>query len=1259
MANEGSGSQIQEATPSTTIPADKAITYRLQGVPPRFSKSGLEDALKSALNLEAGVTFKVKSLADDPSPGVSTKRIATLDFSRNPKRFSENPIRGGWPIQIGVDDVIHFDTCFQGWTPLHSTPDDQCTTDLIAVSGLASHAFGSLKARNGSYMWLRDALPVQFPKMRIFIYGFDSQLKESESTQNYDDVANRFQTSIRNIRTFSRDNDGRPGPSHPRPIILLGHSLGGIIIKLTLYRMAEGDEYSDRVNLMSTCGMLLFGVPNYGMEISHLAAIVEDSANRTFVQQLDKTSDILKIIRDKFPSVLPFKDARIYSFYETMHSPTAKIEDDGKLKLTGKPVQLVDTASATYGRPGEDGGNHIHPINRIHSDLVKFTSEYDEDYKLVLGCLRDIEKNACRIIKNRFISPRDMIRSLVDSVRIGKFMEVLSTVDQNKHKPTLRASADKPNASWVLGNVDYQLWENSNNFSDSRPRVLLITGPPKCNIHQVLTYISSITAQKPKHYVLYFTHSAINKGKPTSTQFIHTLLYQIISLLPADKQIPVIKSFLSHTIEGIIKETNDENQLLPLLKQKTSSGKINMILNEAVDQCRAALCDVLTDMNECEILLVVDGLVGADTKEHDFLNSLSIFVNNLHRLNPKAKTLLTSQVKDEIKGFGTLLHIEYDQERQECLRSLRFDNTRFKNISKQQYGTLEWFWSSPEYKGWSTAETSSILLIQGKPGSGKSTLAKHFNDNLRERELATEPAVVAKYFYSAREGELHTSHYSMLRSILFDIIAQDESFFYPAFQSEYRKELKGRTPGTPLNWQYSRLKETLLLLRDHSPGKQLYLIIDAVDEADDEDRRDIFGILFRICSEATGCILKLFIASRPVGVLDRLVMKYKNIAKVLTLQHYTRSDIRNFTCSFVRELEFDEYYEEAVEYIVKNAQGVFVWVELVRRQLLKFNEQARPIQDVLKYLKGLPLELKAMYKRMLQELLREDEDILRRSRTIFIFVLFARRPLALDELIHATCTWDEHPEFTSSHTLLNNMARAKQFYITVCGGNFIEYIEETKTVQVIHHTVREFFFTDDGISKSVLWSNIEDAHIHISRTCLRYIQLWSSSLPYIDERTPQIRSPPFTSWTSTNFEDCAQYFDGAILTLFALDYLGFHINRCSGKSAVRDAVSEFLDKFTNTPAAYLLNGWPSSFLKQSFPSIINEIQADRFMVEMLQAASTKRFYTTLRMLLVVGSGIVLSNRNEQTALKLAIQRGCKVLNNLWGQRTIVPNPPTR
>jgi protein SERAC1 len=129
-------------------------------------------------------------------------------------------------------------------------------------------------------------------------------------------------------------------------------------------------------------GILFFGTPNQGMDISTLIPMVEGQPNEDFLRSLGRGSADLRRQEKQWknavddPQSTVTRNLEIISYYETEESPTA-IQVDGTWKMEGKPARLVDISSATHGRSWEEKNRYVQPIARNHSELVKFRRNDD------------------------------------------------------------------------------------------------------------------------------------------------------------------------------------------------------------------------------------------------------------------------------------------------------------------------------------------------------------------------------------------------------------------------------------------------------------------------------------------------------------------------------------------------------------------------------------------------------------------------------------------------------------------------------------------------------------------------------------------------------------------------------------------------------------------------------------------------------------------------------------------------------------------
>ncbi|KAF2174969.1 hypothetical protein K469DRAFT_612548, partial [Zopfia rhizophila CBS 207.26] len=90
---------------------------------------------------------------------------------------------------------------------------------IITVHGIIGHPHRTWTCYNGGNLWLKDFLPNKIPTSHILIYRYPANLK-SRSTLTISDIA---QNLLKQLIAF--------GCGHDRPLVFIGHDIGGLVIK--------------------------------------------------------------------------------------------------------------------------------------------------------------------------------------------------------------------------------------------------------------------------------------------------------------------------------------------------------------------------------------------------------------------------------------------------------------------------------------------------------------------------------------------------------------------------------------------------------------------------------------------------------------------------------------------------------------------------------------------------------------------------------------------------------------------------------------------------------------------------------------------------------------------------------------------------------------------------------------------------------------------------------------------------------------------
>ncbi|VZH89223.1 unnamed protein product [Fusarium fujikuroi] len=163
------------------------------------------------------------------------------------------------------------------------------------------------------------------------------------------------------------------------------------------------------------------------------------------------SSDIAWVDLSSKSKISKARGFSVVSFYETEKSPTA-VWIDGKWDMSGPSEVLVEVFSATCGCQKQ------HPINRNHSEMVKYSGVHDQLYRRVLIALRPI----IGISRGRpgiggiREGPQACVQLSSDD---QECLKSLSFPEQEHRYSEISYASDT--CDWLLEDYNYQKWMNA------------------------------------------------------------------------------------------------------------------------------------------------------------------------------------------------------------------------------------------------------------------------------------------------------------------------------------------------------------------------------------------------------------------------------------------------------------------------------------------------------------------------------------------------------------------------------------------------------------------------------------------------------------------------------------------------------------------------------------------------------------------------------------------------------------------------------
>lgn len=362
-------------------------------------------------------------------------------------------------------------------------------------------------------------------------------------------------------------------------------------------------------------------------------------------------------------------------------------------------------------------------------------------------------------------------------------------------------------------------------------------------------------------------------------------------------------------------------------------------------------------------------------------------------------------------------------------------NPRYDDVREATMGTCEWILKEPErllkvedkltmtFVQW-LQEGDGVFHVAGKPGSGKSTLMKYLCEH---EEVLTHlykwagpsQLIFTRYFFW-KPDDLQNGFRGLKRCLLWEVIDQVPELcqtLFPGLQYQPMEPLGSRMPEFS-DKEVSRALETFWDYVQVSDGIRVFVLIDGLDEFHEnaEDHNDLVRTIQSWVSKGSGkakfCVssreydaFSVFPESQRIRlhkltardirtvILERLrshsrFPQFKDLP-VPNRVRGTPSNNIDTNMSPSEEIDSNEIQARLlVKDIVKKAEGVFLWVHLVLRDLRKCLDGGLSISRLRSRVNVLPEDLKTFLGHLFDTI---HPQFRRQTYTLFTLIILYDR----------------------------------------------------------------------------------------------------------------------------------------------------------------------------------------------------------------------------------------------------------------------------
>lgn len=475
--------------------------------------------------------------------------------------------------------------------------------------------------------------------------------------------------------------------------------------------------------------------------------------------------------------------------------------------------------------------------------------------------------------------------------------------------------------------------------------------------------------------------------------------------------------------------------------------------------------------------------------------------------NQKYRTMGIMNAVQEVQHSLKAPQVPIEERRsrlQQWLRATYTDGNYSNALSLRHENTCNWIFEAPQFISWVSPckDKAKIFWVHGPPGFGKTVLCATLISY-----LAADHSNLVASFFCVSEDEAKQEPYAIVRSWIAQLVQQNVRAVELA-ENLYRST-NMRTPTVSELW--------IIFHTICREVANIFLVIDGFDECTYINKASKFHtsdgrlkFIKELIKEVAGSNVHVLLVSRDISDIRK--QKNDHLWSPKSLQWYEYGISQKDTVKDVQLVSFSiinsklaskrqKLREELANDAAKRADGMFLWLQLLREQL-------NPIKNANQLrltVSEMPEGVDQQYEKDLNRLMSLKDEERERGVAILRWVFFAVRPLTVGEITEALLlraddtartyplddlpdSWDENKvdEHFVSDTLL-----------APC-GSLIELRSPmprtelaSMTVHFVHFSVKEYLLHQNELGESrmqqICFSDSVSEHSILARLCLQYL----------------------------------------------------------------------------------------------------------------------------------------------------------------------------